>query len=274
MLASVVLFAINALLILAVSLHVPAADGWLATFFRGAVGLLVVAALFGFGRGLQVRRMFSSRLVVLRGVVGALTIVAFYITVLKLGAGRAVILNLTYPIFASLIAALWLKEKLSRVALLWMLVAMGGLVIFLNDGGRVLRPSGYDLLALAGAIGAGWVVVVIRRLRHEEHPATIYASQAFYSLILACPTAAKLPALPPVAWWGLGGGAAIVAIAQLMMTKAYQTLSVSRGSALQMLLPLVTAIGGIAAFGETYHPLEILGGLLALFATWRVVVAR
>jgi drug/metabolite transporter (DMT)-like permease len=274
MLGSVALFAVNVLVIRAVSLAIPAADGWLATFFRGGIGLLVVAALYGFGRGLRLDRMFSSRLVVFRGVVGAITIIAFYVTVVKLGAGRAVILNLTYPIFGSLIAAVWLKEKVSRAALLWMAVALAGLSIFLHDGSRILRPSFYDLVALAGAVGAGWVVVAIRRLRHEEHPATIYASQAFYSLILAAPTAAKLPSLPPIAWWGLGLGAVIVAIGQLLMTCAYHTLNVTRGSALQMLLPLATAIGGVAAFGETYPPLEILGGALTLFATWRVIAAR
>ncbi len=274
MLASVVLFAANTLIIRAVSLQFPAADGWLASLFRGAVGLLVVGALFGFGRGLRMKRIFSSRLVVLRGVVGALSIIAFYITVVKLGAGRAVIINLTYPVFASLIAAIWLKEKLSRTALLWMCAAIGGLVIFLHESGASPLPSAYDLLGLAGAVGAGWVVVVIRRLRHEEHPSTIYASQALYSLALASPSAASLPGLPSFAWWGLAFGAVIVTIAQLMMTRAYQTLTVTRGSTLQMLLPLVTAAGGFAAFGETYHPLDILGGVITLFATWRVVVSR
>ena len=274
MLASVVLFATNTLLIRAVALHAPTADGWVAMLFRGGVGLLVVFALFGFGRGLDVKRLFRGRQVVIRGIVGALGTVAFYISVIELGAGRAVVINLTYPIFASVIAAVWLKEAVSRSAMLWMAVGLGGLVLFLSDGGQLQRPSGYDLLALGGAFGSGWVVVIIRRLRHEEHPATIYASQAFYSLALAAPAAVKLPALPPTAALGLAAGAVIVTIAQLIMTRAYQFMSVSRGSSLHMLLPIVTALGGFLFFGETFHRLEIAGGLLTLFATWRVVTAR
>ena len=274
MLASVVLFATNTLLIRAVALHAPTADGWVAMLFRGGVGLLVVSALFGFGRGLDAKRLFRGRQVVIRGIVGALGTVAFYISVIELGAGRAVVINLTYPIFASVIAAVWLKEAVSRSAMLWMAVGLGGLVLFLSDGGQLQRPSGYDLLALGGAFGSGWVVVIIRRLRHEEHPATIYASQAFYSLALAAPAAVKLPALPPAAAIGLAAGAIIVTIAQLIMTRAYQFMSVSRGSSLQMLLPIVTALGGFLFFGETFHRLEIAGGLLTLFATWRVVTAR
>lgn len=274
MLSSVVLFAANTLMIRAVALHTPAADGWVAIIFRGAVGLAVVYALFGRGRGLDLKRMFRGRLITIRGVVGALSTIAFYITIIKLGAARAVILNLTYPIFASVIAAFWLKEKLSRTAMMWMIVGFCGLVVFLSDDGQLLSPSAYDLLALAGAVGSGWVVVIIRRLRHEEHPATIYASQAFYGLVIAAPAAVKLPELPPSAWLTLVAGAVIVTAAQLIMTRAYQFMSVSRGSSLQMLLPLATAAGGFAFFGESFHPLEIAGALLTLFATWRVVVSR
>ncbi len=274
MLASVVLFAANTLLIRAAALYSPVADGWVAMLFRGVVGIIVVYALFGFGRGLDSKRLLKGRLIVIRGIVGALSVVAFYITVIKLGAGRAVIINLTYPIFASVIAAIWLKERLSRSAMVWMLVGFAGLVIFLSDNGHFTGPKPYDWLALAGAIGAGWVVVIIRRLRHEEHPATIYASQAVYGLVIAVPTVVKLPVLPTGAWLGLTAGAVIVTVAQLIMTRAYQFMSVSRGSSIQMLLPLATAVGGFVFFGETFHALEIAGGLLTLLATWRVVSGR
>lgn len=274
MLSSVVLFATNTLTIRAVAVHFPAADGWVAMLFRGSVGLAVVFALFGFGRGLNPTRLFKGKLIVTRGIVGALSTVAFYITVIKLGAGRAVIINLTYPIFASIIAAVWLKEKLNRTAMVWMLVGFCGLVIFLSDNGRLSAPTFYDGLALAGAVGSGWVIVIIRRLRHEEHPATIYASQAVYSIVIATPAVVKLPVLPPHAWLGLAAGAVVVTFAQLIMTRAYQFMSVSRGSSLQMLLPLATAVGSFFIFGERFHALEMAGGALTLLATWRVVMAR
>ena len=271
MLASVLLFSANTLLIRATALFAPGADGWLATLVRGGVGMLVVIALHGWGRGLRMDRLFATRLIALRGVVGGLAIVIFYVTIVKLGAARAVILNLTYPVFGSIIAALWLKEKLSRASLVWMLVGIAGLVVFLSKDGSMPSASAYDLLALLGAALAGWVVVIIRRLRHEEHPATIYASQALYSLLLASPAALHAPRLPLIAWTGLAVAAVVVAVAQLQMTRAYQTMSVAKGSSIQMLLPIVTGIGGFFCFGETFHTPELLGSLLTLLATWRVV---
>ena len=46
MLLSVFLFAANTLLLRALSLHLPAADGWTGILYRGAVGMLIVAALY------------------------------------------------------------------------------------------------------------------------------------------------------------------------------------------------------------------------------------
>jgi|688.fasta_scaffold242055_1 drug/metabolite transporter (DMT)-like permease len=274
MLASVILFAVNTLLVRAVALHVSAADGWMASFFRGVVGLAVVFLMYGAGRGLRASRLVMGKWVIIRGVVGALSIVAFYVTVVKLGAGRAVVLNLTYPMFATIIAALWLKETLTRAAVLWTVVGFLGLVLFLGMDGNLAGVSAYDWLALAGALGAGWVVVIIRRLRNEEHPATIYASQALYSMVLASPAAVHLGDLPMITWAGLAGGAVIVTFAQLVMTKAYQSMSVSRGSSLQMLLPLATSLGGFLCFGETFEPIELVGAMITLIATWRVVMSR
>jgi hypothetical protein len=82
-------------LIRAISLEFPAADGWLASLSCGVVGMLVVIALHSWGRGLRMDRLFASKLVALRGVVGGLAIIIFYVTIVKLGAARAVILNLT-----------------------------------------------------------------------------------------------------------------------------------------------------------------------------------
>jgi drug/metabolite transporter (DMT)-like permease len=274
MLGSVVLFAANTLAIRAIALRFPEADGWLASLFRGVVGLIVVFALHGWGRGLQPRRLFASRLITMRGIVGGITIIIFYVTIVKLGAARAVILNLTYPVFGTLIAAFWLKEKLSRAAIGWMVVGLCGLAIYLGEDGQLMHPSPYDLLALLGAAMAGWVVVVIRRLRHEEHPATIYASQAIYSFLLAVPAVAKVPQLPAGAWVGLSVAAVIVTVAQLIMTKAYQTMTVAKGSSLQMLLPVFTGIGGFLCFGENFHAVGLLGAGLTLFATWRVIMTR
>ena len=272
MLASVVLFAINALLIRGIALHAPAADGWVASFFRGVVGLGVVVAMFA-GRGFEPGNLLCRPLLILRGLAGGFGILAFYVTVVHLGAGRAVIINLSYPIFGSLFATWFLGERLGLRAWLWMAAGFAGLVVFLG-GGSGAKVGPYDLLAVAGAVAAGGVVTLIRQLRHSEHSSTIYASQCVGSLLLtSVPAAAPSLQLPAAAIGLMVLAAVIVALAQLAMTQAYRELSVARGSSMQMLLPLLTAAGGWLLFDERFAAVEIAGAALTLLATWRVVAA-
>lgn len=274
MLASVVLFAGNTLLIRGASLASAGADGWMATLFRGAVGVFIVAALYSGGRGFEWRRMFSNRLVVLRGLIGGVGIICFYLTIPELGASRAIVINLTYPMFATVIAAFWLKEKVRVVTSCWLVVAMAGLVVFLSDETMRLAPSAYDMLGLFGALAAGFVVVIIRKLRNEEHPATIYGAQATCSLLMGLPLVGNIPALPSAGVWLLALGAVVVTFGQLIMTSAYQRLSIAQGSSLQMTLPIFTAVGAYFLFGEKFETHELVAAVVVLVAIWRVAARR
>jgi len=272
MLGSVVLFAANVLLIRGLEQAFSEIDGFMVSLFRGVVGLVLLVVLFGFGRGLALKRVFTQPMLILRGVVGAFGILIFYITVIHLGAGRAVVINLSYPIFGTLIAAATLRESPGWRAYLWMVAGLGGLALFLSgDIGSGI--SGYDLLAVLGAVIAGTVVVLIRHLRRHQTSSTIYASQCVFGILLTAPVAGANSLALPLGPLGLLVVASIlVAVAQLMMTHAYRDLDVTRGSAIQMLLPILTSLGGIFLFGESFTKLELAGGVLTLFATWRVLL--
>ena len=272
MLGSVVLFAANVLLIRGLEQAFSEIDGFMVSLFRGVVGLVLLVVLFGFGRGLALKRVFTQPMLILRGVIGAFGILIFYITVIHLGAGRAVVINLSYPIFGTLIAAATLRESPGWRAYLWMVAGLGGLALFLSgDIGSGI--SGYDLLAVLGAVIAGTVVVLIRHLRRHQTSSTIYASQCVFGILLTAPVAGANSLALPLGPLGLLVVASIlVAVAQLMMTHAYRDLDVTRGSAIQMLLPILTSLGGIFLFGESFTKLELAGGVLTLFATWRVVL--
>lgn len=274
MLASVVLFTANTLLIKAASIAAPAADGWVAILFRGAIGVALLQLLYAKGGKLGWRRMFSNPLVVARGLVGGVAIILFYLTITELGAARATVLNLTYPMFATVIAALWLGEKVPVATRWWLAAALVGLMVFLGLGSLAEMPSAFDMLGLLGALAAGWVVVIIRKLRHEEHPATIYGSLAVCSLLMGLPTVGKLPALPPAGWGLLALAGFIVTFGQLIMTSAYQRLPIARGASLQMSLPVLTAAGAFAFFGENFETHELIGSVLTLFAIWRVAAGK
>ena len=272
MLASVVLFTINTLMVRWLAISFPEIDGWQTTFFRGLAGVILVWMMFTRGRGLQASHLIRRPLVVGRGLLGAIGIYLYYLSIIHLGAGRAVVINLTYPIFASIIAAVFLKEALSKRKLGWIVAGFAGLVVFLGDQSLSHGVSRYDLLALLGAVVAAGVVVLIRKLHDSEHSSTIYAAQCVYGALIAIPFAApELPSLPISAGWWLLAAGGIVTFGQLFMTFAYRHLDVSTGASIQMLLPICTALGGYFLFQERFTHIELLGASLTILATYQVM---
>ena len=272
MLLSVVLFSVNVLIIRWVGLF-ASVDGWMSSFTRGLAGTIFVLAMYSGGRGLQLRHL-AKPLLILRGVLGMVTISILYFTVIELGAGRALVINLTYPLFGSLIAAFVLKEKLLPSTSALLLLAMLGLGLFFYESFHEATFGFYDLLGLLGAVLAGAIVVVIRKLTQTESAATIYSSQCVMTVLVMLPLA--LPSFgetSPTTWAFLMLGGAIVAYGQILMSKGFYHLDVARGSAIQMLIPLLTSAGAFFLFEETFAPIEIVGAVLTLFATWRISTA-
>jgi drug/metabolite transporter (DMT)-like permease len=273
MMTSVLLFAVNVLVIRGLALHMPGIDGWMASLFRSIAGFIVVILCFSRGGNLSLRHVFTNPLLTLRGILGSIAIVLFYITVVHLGAGRAVVINLTYPMFAAIIATLWLREPLRPLTFAWIVTGFAGLCIFLGSG-HSSDTLFYNLLGVAGAVLAAIVVVIIRRLHSTEHSSSIYASQCIFGLFVSLPVSGpSVGNLPPSSWFILLGAGAVVAFGQLTMTFSYRHLTVSKGASLQMALPLTTALGGFFLFGERFSALELTGAALTIAATIQILRA-
>lgn len=271
MLLSIIFFTVNTLAVRALALALPACNGWEVTLFRGIAGTIVVVSLYSQAGKLRLKSLIDRPKIIVRGILGAIGVAFYYITVIELGAARAVVINLTYPIFAAVLARVFLKESLTGQKLFWITAGFLGLIVFLSPKAINTGMSAYDLMAIAGAIIAAAVVVLIRNLHRSEHGATIFASQAVFCTILAIPFAK-----------GAGGGIPlsgiillllagfIVAAGQLTMTFAYRHLEVSKGASLQLLLPIATGIGAWIFFNETLGAIELTGAALTLLATMMI----
>lgn len=273
MLMSVAYFSANVLLIRGLGLFADV-DGWMSSFTRGLAGTLFIAVLYSRGRGLELSHLRKPLLLV-RGALGVAGITLLYFTILHLGAGRALVLNLTYPLFGALFAAIWLREPIRLLSFGLLMIALLGLIIFFLDSFREARLGLYDLLGLAGAAVAGATVVVIRSLTRTETAPTIYSAQCLITLLIAGPMAGPaLVSTAPVVWLLLMLAGLIVAYGQILITKGFYHLSIAQGSGIQMLIPVVTSAGGFFLFQETLTPLELLGAAITLFATWRISAMR
>ncbi len=268
---SILCFSANSLVVKAAG-SMPGVNGWTATALRGAVGILIVMAFYWPRRQFQPAHLVTNPLLFLRGILGTIGTVIFYISLFHLGAGRAVLIACTYTVFGTLFAAVFLKEKLRPAQLAWMGLSMLGLTIITGvwqGGGRL---SFYDVLAVVGALAAGAVVVTIRRLHRTESTGTIYSAQCFYGLLfVAPPVALDAPAFSGLAFAILVAASVLVSLGQLTMTRAYRDMPVAQGSSMQLTMPVVTAVGSALFFGEVFSYADVLGAAMILFGCLQMV---
>jgi drug/metabolite transporter (DMT)-like permease len=245
---------------------------WWALFFRAWVGIVVVAFVYGSRKNVSFRRAMTGRMLVSRGVLGALGTAAYYTTLPVLGAGKATLIGNTWSIWSALIAVPILGELLTFRKVMGMVLAIGGIALITEmESGAAGHLGLYEGIAIAGALVAACVVVVIRQLTRTESSGTIFASQCIYAGFLALPFClqAKLPGGLDFVLLTLS--AILAAGGQLGMTEGFRFLPVSVGGAFQMLLPLFITAGGSLLFGERFTWMQSLGAVLILAGCHGVV---
>lgn len=270
---SLVCFTGNALLLKLLA-SVRHADPWMALVFRAFIGLIFTWVVFAPKGNLKLKRSFQSWLLASRGVLGAFGTAAYYLTIGPLGAGKATLIGNTWCVFAAIMAAFVLHEKLGLVKVLGISLAIAGLALLtgMTPGSLVIFGM-HEAIALGGAVMAAMVVVVIRQLTRTETSATIFASQCLYALIIGIPVA--MMNFTSIGWVdaGLLAAAALCAtLGQLAMTEGFRFLSVAAGGAFQNTVPLLTTLGGILLFAEPFSIMQSLGALLILWGSFQTVL--
>lgn len=274
MLGSVVLFTACALLTKYLTVAYQM-DVWTISVLRASGGFLLLGLYFIPAGKCDVAAVFKNKVLILRGIMGGVGITLYYFTIVHLDVGRATVINSTYPIFAALFAIVALKEALSLRRFLWMLVTFAGICILLGFGGM----TGFgkiELVAILGAVVAGICVVLIKFLSGRMHFSTVYAGQCVYGLLIAIvpgvlsETSVLFRLSMEGYVMGLLGGI-LVSCGQLTMTYAYQSLRVSQGATMQLLVPLLVVVGGVLLYGEMLTVLDALAMLLVMVGCLQVI---
>ncbi len=264
-LVSAASFTANILLIRALGDY-HAVNVWLISCARFVVGLALIYAVYP--REFAPRRLFTQRKLVERGLVGGLGVYGTYLTVVELGAGRAVLIGNTYVVFAALMAALWLGEKLRPSFAVGAVVTFLGLALLTDIFATGAGPGFYDLVALVVALASAYVVVTIRQLHGTEHTSTIFGAQCVYGLIIcAVPAVLHPESVPALGWLLLLVASLTAGVGQLTMTHAFRHLPAGEGSLWQMLVPPGVALGGWLFFSEKFSAAEMTGAVLILAGT-------
>jgi drug/metabolite transporter (DMT)-like permease len=210
----------------------------------------------------------QRKLLAFRGLMGATGLMCFYYSLVHLPLGEATLIQYTNPIFATLLAAIWIGERVGSIERWCVGAAIIGVAL-------VARPaiifggseSGIDtvnvLIALLGAIGSGAAYATVRKIGPTEHPAVIILYVPLVALSLTVPFALSLW-IPPTAleWLVLCGVGVTTQIAQVYLTRGLQAETTVRATTTGYLQVVFAALWGALLLGEALTIWTAAGAIL------------
>ncbi|MFC7373216.1 DMT family transporter [Fictibacillus iocasae] len=173
-LSSLVFSVMNAL-VKAVSLNIPAAE---SVFFRSVIGTVIILILM---KKKNVTCSTKGRpMLAVRGIMGALYLLAYFYTISKIPLADASILAHLSPFFAVVLASLFLKEKLPKMMHYVLPFFLIGAVLLIKPQ-QFQSYSVYAFVGVASAFFAACAATSIRYLSRRHHAYEI----VFYFLATA-----------------------------------------------------------------------------------------
>ena len=243
-------------------------------FFRSAISLILCLLYLNI-KGVSPLGTKRGWLL-LRGVVGTISLTLFFLAIKQIPLGTAVTLRYLSPVFAAILAFFLLGERIKKVQWLFFLMAFTGAALL---KGFDLRVSLYGFcLIISSAIFSGMVYAIIKKIGTSEHPFVIVAYfmavGSFAGLILSIPNWTVPSGYDLLLLTSIG---ALGFLGQIFMTLAIQSDDLTRVIPFKYVEAVLAVLVGIIWFGEGFGlvaiagiGLVLTGMLLNLFYSRRV----
>ena len=233
-------------------------------------GVLLAIALFAGGRRPDWRRHWRAWL--FAGVVG--TAVPFMLiaeAVRTIDASTAAILNALVPLFTTMVAALWIRDRITPPKAAGILLSLAGTGVLV--GWTPTPMSAGELLAASMSVTATilyGINIVFSRVHLRDAPpiATSAVSLLLAALVLApfTPLDRNLAAVPMSAWMAMLGLAIVsTTVAFIYYYRLIADIGPVKASTVTLLVPVFGMVWGVLFLGEPVTPGRVAGCAIILF---------
>lgn len=192
---------------------------------------------------------------------------------LSITAGLASILNATVPIFAAMIGALWLRERLGVARALGLALGFGGVLLLVSDKAD-FKPggSGWAIVAMLVATFSYGFSANLAKRQLGGVPALVNAAGSqFSSALVLLPFAVwfwPTTTPGPMAWGAaVALGVGCTAIAYLLFFRLIAHVGASRAVTVTFLIPLFGVLWGRVFLGEALNAGMLAGGAVVVLGT-------
>jgi drug/metabolite transporter (DMT)-like permease len=262
MLSASFLFAVSHVL---VKLFGPEYNAWHIAFYRFFGGMALMLVLSG-----RHRNPFSghnTRLLLIRGSLGAINFI-FVITAIRLlPVSTALVIFFTFPAFAAIYSYLIYHERINASQIMCIVGAVAGIGI-LMDFHASSNYIGY-IMALAASAVAGMNVTLVRELRKSNGPVIIYLYLSTIGAALTLPNFIMHPLIPgsPLGWAMIMALIITAGTAQLLMNQGFYYCLGWEGGTLMISEAIFTVAAGILLLGDPLTWRFFIGGLMIFISS-------
>ncbi|MBO6106413.1 MAG: EamA family transporter [Stomatobaculum sp.] len=195
------------------------------------------------------------------------TIQSIQLGILLTGSSMASLINALTPVAVTILAALILKERITPVKILCLILALAGTFVITSGASTQGELLGV-LAVLTGVISFGTASVLMRKVTAKYPPVVVTTVSMTLSLIFNIPVAVASALTQPVH----PNAAGIIALlylgfvgsglGQVTWTRALSILPASTCSLFYPLQPLFSALLGALLLHETFKPAFFAGLVL------------
>lgn len=260
----------------------PVATG----FYRVALAAPIFVIWAQFGRRAQTNRNAGASpkgfaglrdnmaLILLSGVLFAVDLGAFHWSISYTTVANATLLSNLTPIWVTLGAWLILRERIGRLFLTGLAIAIAGCAILMGRSFELSTERLFgDALATFASLFYGGYLLVITRLRARLSTPALMAASGMVTAALLLPAALIIGerAIPlTLAGWMVLAGVALISQAsgQGLIAFALAHLPASFSSVSLLVQPVSAALLAWAILGEALGPIEAAGGAVVLAGIW------
>jgi len=237
------------------------------TFFRGLIGTVAVVIYMYLK---QIR--FSNKdfgMLVMRGVYGGAGNLCNFIAVSKIKITDAAILFQLSGIFVFIFSSLFLKEKLPKGAMPWLILIFLSVLVIINP----FSYESFSIYALAAVLGAAFAAAAYTTIRglsmrggHSTYEIMFYF--LFSTMVVGGIYMIDDFVVPNVTQWLLLIGVGIVSvIGQFFLTGSFIATNAVVAQFLQYIGVFYSAMWGFLIFDESLSWLTVSGGIVMFISS-------
>jgi drug/metabolite transporter (DMT)-like permease len=252
---------------------VPAFGPLAIADLRTAVAALVLLSLLVWRGGVDQLAPNAGRLLVLGAFNSAIPFVLFAYATLSITAGLAAILNATVPLFAALVAWLWLRDRLTWLQWLGLAIGFAG-VLWLSSENASFKPGGSGwaiIAALLASLSYGLSGNLAKRYFSHIRPLAVAAGSQISAAALLLPlTIVSWPdaAPEPTDWLSvIALGVFCTGVAYALYFRLIARIGPAKTMAVPFLIPAFAMLWGALFLSEEITARMLAGCVVILTGT-------